>query len=120
MTDETQHKRFKEALSSLKEIVLNELDLIDLDATLKKDVSDEERQLYAEKEKTDLLVFIRKDIEGTIARMADLRRDGWSRLKAAGLIGLESDQVKAIGAAAAAGTALTADDEAKPSSCPPG
>jgi hypothetical protein len=130
MTHEIPHKRYMEALNSLKDIVRNELVLIDLDARLMEDVSEEGRKEFAEREKTRLLVFLRKDLVRTISRFASLRQVSWKRVKAARAEQFETaakgmmahaKKATAVGQTVAAGAELLADEgSARPSLCPPG
>lgn len=141
MAEKTPYSRFTEALDSIRDVVRNEINLIDLDAKHKanlNDLSDEaleaklnnlsdaEKQIFtdAENEKESFLLFMRSDLQATISKIADERRASWKKIKRARAEKLEKG-VEKLKAAVIEAERVSAGAEAvsatgAPSVCPPG
>lgn len=144
MAEETPYRRFTDALDSIKDIVRNELALVELDARLAanlgelsdedfrekrklNDLTTEEQPIFAAADKTkeEFLTVLRSDLEGIILKFANARRDSWKAIKQARAdkLGKETEKLKSAVAAeserlrSGTGTALAAGRQ---SVCPPG
>lgn len=141
MAEETPNGKFTEAMDSLRNIVRNELALIDLDAKFRtnlddlseedfkaglENLSEQEKQIFAEadEDKRNFLLTMRSKLETMISEIAELRRPLWKKVKFARgkKIGNEGEKLKAIAEEEAESlrTGVGRESASAPSACPPG